>query len=342
MNYTFPDIKKNEPLTLITMNGIGDLCWAFVKIANFKKAYNIPKIKLKLHLAGDQRDGRVNDIVERFSFVDEYESIRFNIHKEHIVENRRLAYIESGYNDAGEYTFIPNAHLEWQGRIEEIFPDVTPCYDFFDKYYKCDPKDVRKACDFRKQGKINNTACNSFICFHLGSTNTNTHNGMNRFQKWRLEDWAALVRAIRGYCDLPIYILGAHYDNEYALKFIDVLNRMKYNANVLNLCGKTSASLMIEMLRISALTVSFASGVAIASTYLGTPTIMFWMPEEKSVSINRDIGFSNKFSTNWVPPNILNSTYYPAFYFVDNINTVSRISRNFLEITRAKVNQGYL
>jgi len=342
MTYEYPDIKKNEPLTLITMNGIGDLCWAFVKLANIKKQYNIPSLKLKVHLAGDFRDNRVNQILDRFTFIDSYEGMRFKVHKDHIVENRRIAYIKSGYNEKNEYTFIPNSHLEWNGRIEEIFPDITPCYDFFDTHYKCDAKDVRKACDYRKFGKISGAQCNSFICFHLGSTETNTINGMNRFQKWRLEDWGALVRIIRAQSDLPIYILGANYDNDYALKFIEVLNRMKYNNNVINLCGKTSTTLAVEMLRISSLTVSFASGIGIVSTYLGTPTIMFWMPEEKSVSRTQDIAFSNSFATNWVPPNILNSTYYPAFYFVDNINTVSRISKNFLDISRKKINLGYL
>ena len=42
----------------------------------------------------------------------------------------------------------------------------------------------------------------------------------------------------------------------------------------------------------------------------------------KSFSQYDDIRFHRNFATNWVPPNLINYTYYPTYYFEDNTQSV--------------------
>ena len=106
--------------------------------------------------------------------------------------------------------------------------------------------------------------------------------------------------------------------------------------NVQNMCGKTTTTQIIEVLRQASLVVSFASGIGIASTYLETPTVMFWMPQDYSVSPYEDLRFSDSFATNWVPPYAIGQTYYPAYYFKDTVDTVAAACEDMLEKSRLR------
>lgn len=321
MNYEYEPILKGKSITIKTLNGIGDLCWCAVKLANLKKVYEIPKLTIKMHMAGDHRDTRSHDFIKNFDFVDFVIFSKFDIHKNPVNYKNRINYVDNGYDEyKKEYTFIINPYIEWKGRLENIFPDVPPCYDFFNKCYISNKSDLNFAKNLQRIGFINNQKRVGSICFHLGCTSNNTHNGMNRFEKWKIEDWAELTKKIRLITDLPIYIIGAKYDDDYASRLIDQTKNQ--NLNILNLCGKTTTTQTIEILKNTSLVVSFASGIGISSTYLETPTIMFWMPEGESISPYHFLHFSNSFATNWVPPYLINKTYFPAYYFKDDVDSV--------------------
>lgn len=321
MKSNFEPLLKNKPVVITTLNGIGDLCWCFVKLANLKKIYDIPKITIKMHMAGDQRDARSQEFIKRFDFIDFIIFSKFEIHKNPVSENNRINYIDNGYNSKKtEYTFIVNPYIEWDGRIEEILPEVPPCFDFFKKSYVPTKADMVYAKNLQQVGYVKNQKNVSCILFHLGCVDNNTHNGMNRFENWNIKNWADLARKLRQISDLPIYVVGAKYDNEYALRLMKEVENE--NLNIHNMCGKTTTTQVIEIMKHASLVVSFASGIGIASTYLETPTVMFWMPEKHSVSPYDPIHFSNSFATNWVPPYLINKTYYPAYYFKDTVDTV--------------------
>ena len=358
MTYNFETIQGNQPsLTVKLLNGIGDLCWCAVKLANLKKTYNIKNLYAKMHMAGDHRDSRSKDFIKRFSFFNKIEFEKFAIYQKPISIEQRLNYVPSKYSEIKnkiaytptetkknlrnlyitetndkyqnkhqqtiipEYTFIVNPYIEWDGRIEEIWPDVPPCHDFFFSHYRINYQDTTNALSLSKKGKLFNTDKTGYFCIHLGCTDNNTTNGMNRFENWSTQNWVELCQKLNSISNLPIYIIGAAYDNQYAKKLTNLTDQYP-ELNVVNLCDKYNTPQTIEILRNASLVVSFASGIGIAATYLKTPTIMFWMPEYKSVSPYDDIRFHRNFATNWVPPNLINYTYYPAYYFEDNTQSV--------------------
>jgi hypothetical protein len=358
MTYNFEPIQGNCPaIAMRLLNGIGDLCWCAVKLANFKKTYKINNLYAKMHLAGDYRDSRSKDFIKRFTFFNRIEFEQFPIHQNPISIEQRLNYVPSKYSmtknknnytpsetkknlrsfylseknekyqnkyrqaPVPEYTFIVNPYIEWDGRIEEIWPDVPPCHDFFFTHYRINPQDTKSALSLTQQGKLFNTDQKGYFCIHLGCTANNTHNGMNRFENWSIQNWFELCQKLNSISNFPIYIIGAAYDNEYATKLTDLTDQYP-ELKVINLCAKYSTLQTIEILRNASLVVSFASGIGIAATYLKTPTIMFWMPEYKSVSPYDDIRFHRNFATNWVPPDLINQIYYPAYYFEDTTQSV--------------------
>lgn len=319
MKFNYESMDFDKPIYIKTLNGIGDFCWLAVKISYIKKIYNIPKITLRMQLAGDYRDSRAIDFIRKFDFIDEIFETRFSIFKNKVCLNKRLNYIDLGYNkDKSEYTLIINPYIEHEGRIEQILPDVPCNFNFFNNSYQIDKQDIVFAKEFAKKGSLFGKGTIGHIVFHLGCKTNNTFNGMNKDASWKIIDWVKLAKKIRKITNLPIYVLGASYDNDYAEEFLQSCN----DGNIFNLCGKTKITQSIEMLRQSCLVVSFASGIGIASTYLETPTLMFWMPETHSVSPYEFIHFSNSFSTNWVPPYCIGKSYMPAFYHIDDVNNV--------------------
>lgn len=318
-------IQKNKPLTIKTLNGIGDLCWLMVVINNLKKIYKIPKLTIKLQLAGDRRDDRALKFIKKFKNVDDAFSERFDIFKQPIIINKKLNYINEGYRKFGnglgielwgkgkinlniEYTYIINTYLEKGIRIEEILPDVPVDWNILKESYEIDKNDTKFVKE--KFGK-------EYICFHLGCLTNNTVNGMNREETWNYDHWYQLAKKIRKISDLPIFIVGAFYDKDYSQPFMKKYG--KDIENIYDVCGETDTTQLIEMLRDCKLLVSFASGVAISAVYMYIPTVMFWMPEKYSVSPWDEIHFSDNFATAWIPPN---NKYYPAYYHKDSPTTV--------------------
>lgn len=316
------EIERGKPLAIRTMNGFGDLCWLMTVINNFKKYYELPKLTIRIQLAGDHRDGRATNFIARFKNVDEVGEVRYSIHRHPISIEGKINYTPSGYNkDKSELTLIINPYIEWVGRIENIFPDVPCDWDVLNSGYQPDPEGVKIAESMLKYGKLNGLNKKGYICWHFGCLMTNTSDGMNRGETWNLSHWYELGIRIREISDLPIYILGARYDNDYATKFMSLYGDKL--PDIYNLCGATNATQVIEVLRQANLVVSFASGLPIASTYMYVPTIMFWMPQGYSVSSTNNIQFSDAFATNWVPQKSLDSKlYYPAFYHRDTVDSV--------------------
>jgi hypothetical protein len=320
------DIEPGKPLVLRTANGIGDLCWLMVLAGSLKRRLNLPKLSLELQLAGDDRDDRALEFVRRFTAIDEVTSSRFDIHLQPVAADARLRYIPNGYapsRSAGEapYTLIINPWLEWQGRLENFLPELEPQWNVLSTGYRRDPSDVAEAAGYSRSGQLMDQPRTGHICIHLCSRRDNTIAGMNRDGLWSLDDWLAVITRLRTVSDLPIYILGAKEDAEYAG---ELMNRAGGRiAQLYDACGATSATLAIEVLRQSSLMVSFASGLAVAACYLGVPTVAFWNREGHSISPNEDIWFSDSFSTNWASPQMLAAgLYYPALYGRDDPDTI--------------------
>lgn len=301
-----PAIKPGVPLTIKTANGIGDLCWVAAAIANVKEALNVPSINLVVQRVGDHRCGRSLPMVDNWKFLDSVTTQPLEWHQPpHVM---RLSYCPNQYNDDGSLTLFVNPWIEFDGRLEEMFPDVPPCWDMLSPQHYAAPasavKDAKRWLGFRPK---------KTACIHLGCRADNSTHGMNRGPVWKLIDWSAVVASIRAN---RIFIIGARYDKGYA----DELCSLCPDRRLVNLCGKTTTETAIEILRRTSLVVGFASGIPIASTYLQTPTVMFWRPEGNPPHDREGWWFGNDFATNWIPPYA--DWYQPAFYGIDNAASV--------------------
>ena len=318
------EIEPGRPLVLHTANGIGDLCWLMVLAGSLKRRLNIPRLTLELQLAGDERDGRAVEFARRFTAVDEVTTARFDIHLQPVAAGARLRYVPNGYAVATKrraYTLIVNPWLEWQGRLENFMPEVEPQWGVLATGYRRDPADERTAAAYSWPGRLLGQPRTGHIAIHLCSRSDNSTAGMNRGGLWSLGDWLALLERLRTISDLPIYILGAKQDADYSAELLSLARRRVQH--LYDLCGATSTTLAIEILRQSSLVVSFASGLAVAACYLGVPTVAFWNAEGHSTSPHEDVWFSDGFATNWAPPAMLASgLYYPAIYGRDTPETV--------------------
>lgn len=315
----WPEIRRSETLNLRVMNGIGDLCWLCSVIGNMKKAYDIDKINIDVQLAGDHRDGRAHEFIERFDFIDKITTTRFNIHSPQGPYENRLIYMDQGYNAEGDlYTLFPNPWIEWGGRLEEMFPDVPIMWDIFNHFVAL-PQEVGFAENLKRNGTCLGQAERGYFCFHMGTEATSTTDGMNRGGDWSTMDWAKLMGKVKQISDLPIYIIGAPYDNGYT---DNVFKLLEPGHGIVNLAGKTSSTQVVEVLKQATAVVGFPSGIPITSTYLGTPTVMFWRPEGTSHSSQCSLWFSDSFATNWVRPDFIGETYHPAWYGKDDVESV--------------------
>jgi FkbM family methyltransferase len=322
------EIVPGEPLVLRTANGIGDICWLMVLAGSLKRRLEIPKLTLELQLAGDHRDDRAVEFARRFTAVDEVRTARFDIHLQPPAHEARLRYVPNGYAQTqggdvnrGPYTLIINPWLEWQGRLEDFVPELEPQWDVLESGYRREKADIAAAASYSRGGELLGVAHTGHVCIHLCSRADNSTAGMNRGGRWSLGDWLELLKRLRTITDLPIYVLGAKEDADFACELIQRAARQV--PRLFDLCGKTTTTEAVELLRQSSLTVSFASGLAIASCYLGVPTVTFWNAEGHSVSPDEEIWFSDSFATNWVPPQTLGSgLYHPAVYGRDNPDSV--------------------
>ncbi len=317
-----PPPAHGRPLKIRTLNGFGDLCWLMVAIGNFKKQFAIPKLSLDLHIADDCRDHRAVEFIRRFSDVDEVEQSRFRS-QTISYEAPRFDYIPNGTDDTGRCGLVPNGWLEWEGRLEDWLPWAVPKWDILTDgdFYRIDPKDAASAGALLASGQLfGKHLAAGCICVYLCSKANNSECGQNIGGVWSLDEWRQLLLAIRRESDLPIYVIGASEDAEYAAELMAVTRDV---SGLQNICSNTSGPEVIELLRGASLLISFPSGLAVAATYMGTPTVCFWNPAGRSVFPNQRVWFSDAFATNWVPKESLDrGLYQPVIYGKASVTSV--------------------
>jgi ADP-heptose:LPS heptosyltransferase len=301
-----PRLRPGEPLTIRSLNGLGDIAWLAVALGHAKEQLGIPSITLRLHLLGDHRDGRAVEFARRLRAFDHVEEESFPLHLGPAGIGGRSVYRPNGYDADGPCTLIANPWIEHEGRLEDWLPGLKPDWRAMLEGYRRETADVERADELlggRQSG---------FLCLHLGARKDNTDGGMNRDTLWSLSDWLELIKRIRTATDRPIYFLGASYDADYVAELLGTARGVR---DLINLTSQTSAPVLVEILRRADAVVGFPSGVPILSTYLGTPTCMFWAPPYHSICAVSDFRFSRDFSTNWVPPDVLQAgTYFPAWF----------------------------
>jgi ADP-heptose:LPS heptosyltransferase len=297
-------------MKFILPTGIGDSVWALHKIQAIRDKQN-PGGRIDVYLVGgnNQIDTRAVDFVQRFSFVDHVEMRSYSIHKSGywIKDDGTYNYLEDGiYTFDGEKycVLVPNATLEHGIRLEEWLPHYPIRWDIWKDFYISEEE--------RSYARSFHAKTGDYAVFYPGPLNGNTENGHNRNALWRPEDWAELGAKVQSEMGLKVAVVGAPYDATYWQFLLGPLVRSE---GWHNLIGQTSLGQLWGITSRAKFVISYQAGVGIVSTYLGTPTALFWRSYGDSISPDHFLSFDERMASAWVPPKILDAgTHLPLIY----------------------------
>jgi hypothetical protein len=293
-------------MNFLLPTGIGDSVWALHKIEAIRDKVD-PGGDIHVSLVGsnNQVDSRAMDFVRRFKFVSSVRMRPFSIHKEGpwISEDGTYNYIDDGlYTFGGEQyvALLPNRALEHGIRLEQWLPHHAVRWDIW--------KDFRIASEERMRVE------GPYCVFYPGPLHGNTADGHNRNALWRPEDWVELGRRIYGQLGLRIVTVGANYDATYYEWMLKPLLR-RAGLQWTNLIGKTNLGELWSVTSAAKFVISYQAGVGIVSTYLGSPTAIFWRPYGDSISPQWFLSFDERMASAWVPPEVIaTGKHLPLIY----------------------------
>lgn len=301
--------------------GIGDSVWALHKVQSVACRHMENRIDIYL-ACNDQNEvaTRALDFVRRFSFVDSVEMRPYEIHPQgdHYDPSGYYNYLPDGmYDFDGERccALMPNAALERGTRLEAWLPQYAINWKIFDNF---------KIAELEKAlaNSIRDRMGCPYVVFYLGPLHGNTINGHNRNALWRPEDWIALGRRIHNEWGANIVLVGASYDASY----YDRLIGPQLNGDTpywFNLIGQTNIGELFTITSGAQFVISYQAGVGIVSTYLGTPTGIFWRPRGDSISPDVYLSFEESMASAWVPPTqIANGAHMPLIYGRDGVDHI--------------------
>jgi hypothetical protein len=288
--------------------GIGDSIWALHKVQAIAKAQNEARIDIGLTCGvASQVETRALDFVRRFSFID---SVRmcpgYGILQSPVFTPEGYwNYIDDGIYEFDKQKWcvlVPNAALERGTRLENWLPHHAINWDIWDDFR------ITMQEELLANGRI------PYAVFYPGPLDGNTVQGHNRNMIWRPQDWIELGRRIHQDLGLRIIVVGAPYDSSY----YDTLLAPNLNGASgywTNLIGQTNIGELFTLTRNAKFVISYQAGVGIVSTYLRTPTAIFWRQHGDSIVPNAYLSFDERMASAWVPPAILRDKLHLPLYY---------------------------
>lgn len=306
--------------------GIGDSVWALHKIQSVRDV-QAPGEPIDVFLTCSDRNAlqdRALDFIRRFSFVNSAEMrLNYGLLNNYGVD--RPPFTPGGYWDYiqdGMYEFngerycvlIPNAPLERGIRLENWLPQYTIDWDIFSRFHLTS-KEI--AYGERIRSRIG-----PYAVFYPGPLHGNTVEGHNRNMLWRPAEWVDLGERIHREFGLNLVIVGAEYDHDYYSHMIAPrLNGA--SSHWIDLIGRTTIGELFSVTSNAKFVISYQAGVGIVSTYLKTPTALFWRPRGDSISQAGFLSFEEEMASAWVPPSILESgSHLPLIYGRDKVPAI--------------------
>lgn len=306
--------------------GIGDSVWALHKIQSIHAKLD-PSGPIDILLTCSERNilqDRALDFVRRFDFVSSAD-MRLNYSLLNIVNDKTPPFTPGGYYDYiedGIYEFkgervralIPNAALERGIRLEQWLPQYEINWNIF-SHFRLSSKELAYGANVAKR-------LGPFCVFYPGPLHGNTIEGHNRNMLWKPAEWVELGERIHREFDLPIVVVGAEYDHDFYTHMI--LPRLSgASSHWIDLIGRTTLGELFSVTNHAKFAISYQAGVGIVSTYLGTPTGIFWRPRGDSISRAGFLSFEEEMASAWVSPSILASnTHLPLIYGRDKVDSI--------------------
>lgn len=292
--------------------GIGDSVWALMKIPAIAKARNALRIDIGLTCGeANKLESRALDFVSRFKFIDSVKMCPLYgiLHEPVFTSKGYWNYVEDGvYTFKGETWCVltPNAALERGIRLEDWLPHYAINWDIF--------SDFRILPEERDLTSRLHHSIGPYAVFYPGPLDGNTVQGHNRNMIWRPQDWLELGRRIHSELGLNIVVVGAPYDASYYDTLLAPIQNGEQSYWT-NLIGKTNIGELFSVTDGAEFVISYQAGVGIVSTYLKTPTGIFWRAKGDSLLREGYLSFEESMASAWVPPAMLaNGAHMPLIY----------------------------
>jgi hypothetical protein len=304
--------------------GIGDSVWALHKVQDISQKLGDGKIDILLSRGDKSKiSNRALDFVRRFRFVRSVEMRHYELlQNPPVTPEGYYNYISDGWYEFGKErvcALIPNASLERGQRLESWLPQYQINWNIF-KYFRIRPWERWTANKLRKN-------LGDYAVFYLGPLHGNSIEGHNRNSLWTSRDWVDLGHRLYLEHGLSIVLVGASYDYSYFTQRIKPLIQDDVAVWV-DIIGQTNIGNLASILQNAQLVVSYQAGVGIMSTYLGTPTAVFWRPKGDSISPTAYLSFEESMSSAWVPPEtILLRRHLPLIYGRCEVNSIMESMR---------------
>jgi hypothetical protein len=301
--------------------GIGDSVWAIHKIQAIAKARGETTIDVGLSCGKDRTviESRALDFIRRFSFINSVKLCPgYGLLQDPIfTPDGYWNYIPDGmYEYAGEQwcVLIPNAPLERGQRLESWLPNYETNWDIFDHFEIARHEREHALRDIPQP----------YCVFYPGPFDGNTFQGHNRDTIWRPQDWLKLGERVHDELGLHIVVVGAPYDKEYydLMLYPNLNGASSYWTNRI---GQTNVGELFALTQHARFVISYQAGVGIVSTYLGTPTAIFWRQKGDSIMRDAYLSFEEGMASAWVPPDILESGHHlPLYYGRHDVDYIMR------------------
>lgn len=209
-------------------------------------------------------------------------------------------------------TLMPNTHVDAGKRLEVWLPDFDIDWGVA-SHFQFKELEQQNAEGLLEEGP--------YCVFYMGPDAGNSAGGAgwNRGPLWHPIDWVTLGRRIYKELGLRIVVVGSNWDINYWLYRISpLLDESEVDTSWCSMIGATGIGDVFAVIQKARFTVSYASGLGIFSSYLKTPTVMFY--REKGDSINPSLYISPEpdAATAWVDPKTLaEGKYIGQFYSKD-------------------------
>lgn len=232
--------------------GIGDISWSYSKLSDIGEELNI-------QISADNPK-RSLEYVNLLPNVSKVEYTQENFHS--IVDNsippttNKRAFLEISRKKF--VNFSPNRYLEQGWPLNTFMPDLPTNYHY---NIKTTNGDSELATHVNKHGT------------NLFGIYTSSYQNIAHWSAWHLDEWLEFIRKVKRRIPSATFVfLGASYDKPFCDDLCLCLKGIEH----INLAGQTTPAQVIEVIKRLKYFVSFPCGLAVLSTVLRTPVMMFY------------------------------------------------------------------
>jgi len=275
-------------------SGIGDISWMYSKLMNIPEVAD-GSMKMEVLIA-DGWPYRALPFVQLLPLVSasdygnhEYDEI-VTFEKFHKLDYRKTTWDQVRKMGFGMYFMQNNHFLEEGRRLEEWLPDLPANFHYPMKVTEDDSKVADRLLEKKDRAPIVGI---------FGSSKR----GVKLWKGWLADEWFEYISLLHQNYDCQFLLMGAQWDHEIMDEIQFLLTKVKIP--FINVVGKTSISVAIELMKRLNYFTCFSSGLNVLATIVKTPCCTMW-PE-----------FQDGLRYRWAPTDLIASGDYRAYIWTE-------------------------